>query len=281
MIVRVPKIFAVLEGMDCATINSALCGPIKDALAVSIWLRKKSTSIKEILIDEILYIHQELANYKQMVEEMIDKDALENDEYLIEASKDEGLEELKNSLVDIESKIKKVHAKAVSDIGIDSLKLEYVSHLGYHFRLTLKDEANMRGNKNYQVIDALKGGVRFTNKALTSLNEEYLETKEKYEQQQEKIVEEMIKIALGFLGTFTRLNSQIAELDCLLSFAIAAVSAPTPYVKPKMSDKSPRVLDLKGMRHPCLELQEDITFIANDVTFKEDKTNMYIITGAF
>lgn len=214
-----------------------------------------------------------------MVEQIIDVEAIEKGEFLVRPSFDERLEELKKTMDEFESKMRKLHSKAISDLGNDSVKFEYVSHLGHHFRITLKDESCLRGNKKYRSIDTLKGGVRFTNDGLESLNNEFLQAKEEYEEQQQSIVDEVIKVSLGYLGTFTRLNGHIAELDCLLSFAIAAVSAPTPYVKPKMSDKSPRVLNLTGMRHPCLELQEDVTFIANDIKFEENETNMYIITG--
>lgn len=142
-----------------------------------------------------------------------------------------------------------------------------------------REETILRRNKNYTVLDALKSGVRFVNDRLSSLNDQFEEAKEKYEELQSSIVDEIIRVALGYLGSFTRLNSYIAQLDCLLSFAIAAVSAPMQYVKPTMSGESPRTLNLKGMRHPCLELQEDITFIANNAEFKQDETNMYIITG--
>lgn len=216
-----------------------------------------------------------------MVESIIDVDAIERGEFLVKASFDENLTGLKETMDTFESKMAKLRTKASEDLGIDGVKLEYVSHLGWHFRVTLKDETALRNSKKYKTIDALKGGVRFNNDALEKLNSEFLEAKEGYEEQQQEIVTEVIATAVGYLGSFTRLNNSIAELDCLLSFAVAAASAPAPYVKPKMSDESPRVLNLQGMRHPCLELQEDIEFIANNVAFKEDETNMYIITGNF
>lgn len=224
-------------------------------------------------------VFQELTKYKEMVESIIDVKALEKGEFLVRSSFDDGLKELKETMDNVESKMQTLHNKAMTDLENDSVKLDYVSHLGYHFRITKKDESCLRKNKDYETIDTVNAGVRFTNDRLKSLNSDFLRAKVDYEEQQESIVEGVIKIALGYLGTFTRLNGHIAELDCLLGFAVAAVSAPTPYVKPKMSNQSPRVLDLKGMRHPCLELQEDVTFIANDVEFKEDVTNMYIITG--
>ena len=36
---------------------------------------------------------------------------------------------------------------------------------------------------------------------------------------------------------------------------------------------------LKGCRHPCLELQSDVSFIANDVSLLRDKESFQIITG--
>lgn len=216
-----------------------------------------------------------------MVMQILDFESIDKGEFLVKSSFDEQLVELKNDIDKLEAKMQRERSKVSDDLGIDSVKLDCVSHLGYHFRVTLRDESSMRKSKKYRIIDALKGGVRFTNDTLESLNADFINARDEYEKQQESIVEEVIGVSLGYLASFTRLNSYIAELDCYLSFAIAAVSAPTPYVKPKMSDTSPRVLNLKGMRHPCLELQEDITFIANDVDFKEDETNMYIITGYY
>lgn len=58
-------------------------------------------------------------------------------------------------------------------------------------------------------------------------------------------------------------------MDCLLAFAVAAVSAPIPYVRPNMYAQGTGLLQLKDLRHPCLELQEDVQYIANDVDFKK------------
>lgn len=255
-IIRIPKIIQSLQELECITITNAICDPMKD-------------------------IFQELVMYKQMVERILDIDAIKMGEFRIHASFDKELGELKETMDTFETKMEKLLAKAKNDLNFDNVKLEYVSHLGYHFRITLKDEGNLRKNNKYQILDTVKGGVRFTTDALDNLNQEYLSAQERYDEQQQSIVEEVIKVALGYLNSFTRLNNTIAELDCLLAFAVAAVSAPKPYVKPKMSTESIRTLKLHGVRHPCLELQEDVTFIANDVEFKENETNMFIITGEY
>lgn len=255
-IIRIPTIIQSLQELECMTVSNVICDPMRDVL-------------------------HELAMYKEMVERIIDIDAVRRGEFRIRASFDPELGELKEIMDNFETNMERLLAKTKKDLDSDSVKLEYVSHLGYHFRLTLKDEAILRKNNKYRILDAVKGGVRFTTDALDHLNQEFLSAQERYDEQQQSTVEEVIRVALGYLNSFTRLNNSIAELDCLLAFAVAAVSAPIPYIKPKMSTESVRTLKLKGMRHPCLELQEDVTFIANDVEFRNNETNMFIITGVY
>lgn len=62
-------------------------------------------------------------------------------------------------------------------------------------RVTLKEEQNLRGNKKYTIIDAVKSGVRFKTNALDSVSEEYVETRTTYEKEQDKVVAEIVNIA--------------------------------------------------------------------------------------
>lgn len=254
VVLRIPKILLTLKELDCSTVTSVICEPLADILS-------------------------ELVMFRQMVEQIIDVDAIEKGEYLIKASFDDSLKEMKSGMDTAELAMRKELSKTANDLELDSVKLDYVSQHGHHFRIALRDDECLRRNNKYRILDAIKGGVRFTSDKLSALNDDFMRFKEEYEEQQKSIVDEVIRVALGYLGSFTRLNNYVAQLDCLLSFAIAAASAPATYIKPKMVSEEPRVLTLRGLRHPCLELQDDVTYIANDITFQNDETNMYIITG--
>ena len=52
----------------------------------------------------------------------------------------------------------------------------------------------------------------------------------------------------------------------IYSLAEAASSSPLGYVRPCVSDKGTGDIVLTGARHPCLEKQDDMSFIANDVS---------------
>ena len=99
------------------------------------------------------------------------------------------------------------------------------------------------------------------------------------------------------------LNNLIAELDIFVSFAQVALSSQSEYVRPKLHGLGifhetfclllslkinfqvlslllgSGILKLKDSRHPCLELQDGINFIPNDVEFVKDEKMFCIITG--
>lgn len=75
------------------------------------------------------------------------------------------------------------------------------------------------------------------------------------------------------------LSDVIAQLDAVVSFAMASVSAPVPYVRPRLMADGTRRMELLQSRHPCMEADADTAFIPNDVTFVQGEKSFFIITG--
>lgn len=73
------------------------------------------------------------------------------------------------------------------------------------------------------------------------------------------------------------LNVLFSIIFFLFSLAHAAASAPIPYVRPGITPSGHGDILLKDARHPCLEMQDDIAFIANDVTLLRGKSYEVII----
>lgn len=63
----------------------------------------------------------------------------------------------------------------------------------------------------------------------------------------------------------------LAKLDVLTSFAVVAAAAPTPYVRPKMLPQGTGTLKLIQARHPCVEMQDNVSYIPNDVHFQQGR----------
>ncbi|XP_050392192.1 DNA mismatch repair protein Msh2 [Patella vulgata] len=233
-----------------------------------------SNPLKELLMD--------FAKFQEMVETTMDLDQVENHEFVIKSDFDENLAELRERIDSLESDIKAQVNKVARDLGLEAnktLKLESNNQLGYYFRVTRKDEKALRNNKNYRTIDTNKNGVRFRNSAVQKHNEEYLKAKEEYNEQQKSVVAEIVEIAAGYVEPMLIINDVVAQLDVLVSFAHVSASAPIQYVRPKMLSPGSGSLKLNEARHPCLEMQDDVSFIPNDAVFKKDEQMFHIITG--
>lgn len=75
----------------------------------------------------------------------------------------------------------------------------------------------------------------------------------------------------SYSGTLLNLSRTLAQLDVLTSFAMLAASSLRPYVRPKLLPLGTGLLNLKQMRHPCVELQDSVSYIPNDAYFEQGK----------
>ena len=66
--------------------------------------------------------------------------------------------------------------KARAELGVARGKVMKLEHSGqhvYYFRLTMKEEKIVRGNKNFTFMEANKSGIKFCNSWLEQLNDSH------------------------------------------------------------------------------------------------------------
>lgn len=254
----------------------------------------------------------------ELVETTIDLEALDSHQYIIRAEFDEELLDLRQRLDELQHSIFEEHKRVGSDLHQDTekkLHLEQHHLYGWCLRLTRTEAGCLRGrSSHYTELSTQKNGVYFTTKRLHSLNNSYMDHQKSYRYHQNGLAREVIKIAATYGPPLEAIGQVIAHLDVILSFAHASTVAVIPYVRPNIVDssiaqekhgQSSNILDivsledtpnfeeirrtlennhcarlyLKQARHPCLEAQDDVKFIPNDVNLEHGSSELLIITG--
>lgn len=224
-----------------------------------------------------------LKKFEDLVETTVDLAALDRHEYLIRADFDENLGRLSAQIDNARQMIDQEHHAVAENLNVEidkKLKLENHSTFGFCLRLSRVEASNIRNVSGYRELQTSKAGVYFTNNMLSTVSKSYAELYTQYSRHQAGLVREVVSIAASYCPVFEGLGNVLAHLDVILAFAELSLQAPTAYVRPKMNAMGEGNTVLKESRHPCIEAQDDISFIPNDVALVRNEAEFLIITGA-
>jgi DNA mismatch repair protein MSH2 len=254
--------------------------PFSDEARKALFISKYISPLKECVEEE------KLGKFEALIEHAVDLNKIP-DEYVISAEFDDTLGLLEQQKKSTEEEINVVWQEAADDLSMErdkQLKLEKNNQHGYFFRLTKKDETAARSklskSAQFQILEAKKDGSKFTNKKLRALSQKRLEIDRTYEAKQKHLVQRVLDVAVSFVDIFLKASSVMAELDVLCAFAEVAQNAPTPYVRPQMTNADEKELVLLDSRHPLVEVQESCgEFVQNSCKMTKGESWFQIITG--
>ncbi len=159
--------------------------------------------------------------------------------------------------------------------GIPSLKIAYNNVFGYYIevRNAHKDKVPAEWIRKQTLVNA----ERYITQELKEYEEKILGAEDKILILENKLYTDLVSELSEFIPAIQINASQIAHLDCLLSFANTARE--NRYIRPVVSDDD--VLNIKQGRHPVIEKQLPIgeTYIANDVYLDTESQQIIMITG--
>ena len=159
--------------------------------------------------------------------------------------------------------------------GIPSLKIAYNNVFGYYIevRNTHKDKVPTEWIRKQTLVNA----ERYITQELKEYEEKILGAEDKILILETKLYNELVCELAEFIPAIQINATQIARLDCLLSFA--NVARANKYIRPNVVDDD--VLDIRQGRHPVIEKQlpPGEKYIANDVYLDTEEQQIIIITG--
>ncbi|KAK4955352.1 MSH2 protein [Elasticomyces elasticus] len=240
------------------------------------------TALDTEYTDKLRSYSDSFVKLQEMVETTVDLEALDNHEFIIKSEFDDGLRIIRKKLDKIRYEMDKEHREVADDLNQDPEKklfLENHKVHGWCFRLTRQESAAIRNKKQYQECSTQKNGVFFTTTKMTNFRRDFDQLSENYNRTQSGLVNEVVQVAASYCPVIEKLAGVLAHLDVIVSFAHVSSHAPTAYVRPKIHARGTGNTILKEARHPCMEMQDDISFITNDVSLVRGESEFLIITG--
>lgn len=238
--------------------------------------------LEDVYTSKLKNLSNSLGKLAEMVETTVDLDALDRHEFIIKPEFDEALRILRQKLDKVQSDMASEHRRVGKDLDQElekKLFLENHRVHGFCFRLTRTEAGCIRNKSAYKEISTQKNGVYFTTTKLADLRRDYDQLSGTYNRKQSSLVSEVVQVAASYIPVLEQLAAIVAHLDVIVSLAHVSVHAPSAYVRPKMHAPGAGDTVLKEARHPCMECQDDINFITNDVELRRDKSRFLIITG--
>ena len=219
---------------------------------------------------------------QEMVETTVDLDAMDRHEFIIKPEFDESLRIIRKRLDKLRHDMDTEHSRVGEDLDQEmGKKLFLESHRvhGWCFRLTRTEAGCIRNKRQYQECSTQKNGVYFTTSKMQELRREHDQLSENYNRTQSGLVSEVVAVAASYCPILEKLAAVLSHLDVIVSFAHVSIHAPTSYVRPKLHPRGEGNTVLKEARHPCMEMQDDVQFITNDVSLVRGSSEFLIITG--
>ena len=168
-----------------------------------------------------------------------------------------------------------IQQREIEATGIQSLKIGYNNVFGYYLevRNTYKDKVPAEWVRKQTLVNA----ERYITQELKEYEEKILGAEEKILSLEVQLFTQLVAAVGEYTAAIQQDAMLIAELDCLLSFALAA--AEHNYIRPVVDDSTE--IDIHQGRHPVIECQlpPGERYVANDVRLDTQNQQILIITG--
>lgn len=168
-----------------------------------------------------------------------------------------------------------IQKREVERTGIGSLKISFNKVFGYYLEVSNANREKVPSD--WIRKQTLVNAERYITEELKVYEEKILHAEDKLVVIEQRIFNELIHHAAGYIPQIQQNARVIAQLDCLLSFAVVART--NRYSRPVINDSL--TIAIKAGRHPVIERQLPVgeVYVPNDINLDSDRQQILIITG--
>ena len=185
------------------------------------------------------------------------------------------LDELRQIAYQGKDYLLQIQQREAEATGIQSLKIGYNNVFGYYLevRNTYKDQVPPQWIRKQTLVNA----ERYITQELKDYEEKIMGAEEKILALEARLYAALVEALAGYTTSIQTNAALVAQLDCLLSFAVSA--AENRYIRPVVDESD--VIDICQGRHPVIEKQMPVgeRYVPNDVKLDTEKQQVIIITG--
>lgn len=226
----------------------------------------------------------DFSNFCNMVETSLDLEAIEDGNYRIKHTFDEGLMELHTGLTQAMRTLKQEQSRMLEATGIRKIELEDKKGMGWVLRVTKKEQkscedAAKKMKETLEEVASQKAGWYFRTSKMRKASTTHEELQAEYERVQSKLVSELMVVVQGYVPCIEVVAEVLSDLDVYASLGHVFSSSSRPYVRPTITPAGHGSTILLQARHPCLETQDDVTYVPNDVRFVRGERELIVMTG--
>ncbi|HEY1181272.1 MAG TPA: DNA mismatch repair protein MutS [Rhodocyclaceae bacterium] len=165
-----------------------------------------------------------------------------------------------------------LEAREKTRTGISSLKVEYNKVHGFYIEVTHANTEKIPDD--YRRRQTLKNAERYITPELKAFEDKALSANDRALALEKQLYEALLDALAEYIPQLQQIARGLALLDGLCAFA--AIARERNYCRPEMVNEP--VLAIEAGRHPVVEAQHGVQFIANPVAFAPHR-RMLLITG--
>lgn len=203
-------------------------------------LRSYKGQHTKMVVDEYVApledIYEHMGNLKMLIEATVDF----SDRHVarINPDFDDDLQELHTQLQRVRRGVEKEYQRILQDYDWSEkqLKYEYHNSYGYVFRVSRKEDHQVRVSKELRTVSTSKDGVRFVSDAMAALSEQYRCVNEDYLGRQQSLKNKLIDTIASYLPILDDCKEIIAALDVFVAWALVVKDSPRAMTRPTVVD---------------------------------------------